>query len=138
VTFEIKPERRCDPDRRRTSRASTSVMEPRPTPSRSRPVEEYLDQGLPPEISADDDVKALNHDRSAYGMNDTPLGRAERVRRAQRNLAQIEEFRTLVGRLLKETAALLESLDSSTEATITEAKAVHEDPVTVLLESVNR
>jgi len=35
----------------------------------------------------------------------------ERIRQARRNLAQVEELRTLVGRLLKETDTLLASLD---------------------------
>jgi hypothetical protein len=128
VTFEVKPERRCDPDRRRATRASSCVIDSPPVPSRTGPVEEHLDQGLPPQMPADDN-ETLSHDRGAYGMNDAPLDRAERVRRAQRNLAQIEEFRTLVGLLLKETAVLLESLDNAPEAAIPQAKEVGDDLV---------
>jgi hypothetical protein len=44
-------------------------------------------------------------------MTPTVPDAAERIRKARRNLAQVEELRRLVGRLLKETATLLAPLD---------------------------
>ena len=51
-------------------------------------------------------------DQNPRGIIMKPTADAmERIRQARRNLAQVEELRTLVGRLLKETDTLLASLD---------------------------
>jgi hypothetical protein len=44
-------------------------------------------------------------------MRTTGPDATERIRQARRNLAQVEELRTLVGRLLSEARALLASVD---------------------------